>query len=541
MTGPLLRLAHEVLGSPEVRFVPDLDRAAIDRAVLTSHAGVDPFVGERVLAVGAEPTAAPDAPFAGFLLTSQRLVVGATSLRLEHVLGARQTGPGAFEILTPRGPVALAAILAARLVAFVHRLMVVHPAARAEPPRPLAPAGPSDPLGFLVEMNTPGVDPRVLAIFGLLSSAVDQTRTMPIDGARDLAQRAVVASRRLRDGRGMVDGWWVSSLPVADLVGALARVFGAPVEAYREDARGTERLVFLARGSLIVGGTDGLDLEIPPRIASLPATPVELRVADLRGFATYQVRARSSDPLALADAPAFVHDALTTLEPRLLALRALFAWTMPADRLLDAPADAIRAKQQAMAPMADLSKVLPRAERPQALTDLFERARKAAEAELAKSPAQRKDEARARFAAALASGDRKAMWDAALKLQHAQAYAEAEAAYDELGRRFPAELGDALRSKGDAALFSVLYAGRPAAEEHVPALERAVSLYLSALRHGKRADDLDENLWEAARALSRVHPDPGRRVSAVELYVTTCPAGRNLPDADARMRELARG
>jgi hypothetical protein len=131
------------------------------------------------------------------------------------------------------------------------------------------------------------------------------------------------------------------------------------------------------------------------------------------------------------------------------------------------------------------------------------------------------------------------MWDAALRLQHAQAYDDGEMAYAELGRRFPEQIAEATSSRGDCVLFSVLYCGKPVAEAHAPILERAVALYLEALGRGRRAEQLDENLWEATRALSRVHPDRARRIWAVDLYRTTCPQGRNLPDADARMRELS--
>lgn len=538
MTSPLLRLAHHVLASTGARFVPDLDPALVSRAVLGAQAGVDPFQGERALAISIEPQVALGAPFAGFLLTSQRLVVGPSSVRLDHVLGARATGPTTFEVLTPRGPLAMQALAAPLLVPFLHQLMTWHPAARAEPPRRLTSPAPGDALGILDEMSG-GAHERAVALLGFLAGAFEQTRSLPAEGAHDLAQRALLVSRRLRDGRGMVDGWWVSALTVADLVGALSRVLGPPLSAYREDVVGTQRFSFMLRGPLVVGGTDGLDLAIPPQIASLPPTTVELRVADLRGFATFQVRAVTQDPMALADAPLFVHDVLGELEIRIVTLRTLFAWSIPADRLLEAPAEAIRDKQKAMAPMSDLSKLLPKGERGQMMTDLLARARQAAEVELAKPPEQRKDEARAAFARALESGDEKGAWDAALRLQHTQAYDDGERAYDELGRRYPARRAEAVYSMGDCALFGVLYSGRVANESDVPRLERALSLYLDALRAGKIAAQIDENLWETARALSRVHPDPVRRRAAVDLYRATCPEGRNLPDADARLRELA--
>jgi hypothetical protein len=505
----------------------------LDRAALSTRSGVDPFVGERALVALSESDAGP---FAGFVLTSHKLLVGGRSVRLDEILGARQTGPASLEILTPRGPLSATTAAAPALVAFVHRIMTVHPRERAEPPRPLLSPSPGDDHGYLVEMSTPGCDMRAMALFGLLASAV---RQIPQPAARDLAERAVLVSRRLRDGRGAIGDWWVSALPVPDLLGAIARVLGPPMQSVREDAAGTERALFVARGSLIVGGTEELALSIPPEIASLPATQIEVRASPLRALSTFQVRVESPDPAAVVDAPAFLFDVVAELETRLVALRTLFAWSRPAFELLDAPADAIRQKQRELAPLADLSKLLPRGEKSEAATDLLARAQAAAAIELAKPPEQRKAEARAAFAAAAGAGDEEAMWDTALKLQHAQAWDEAERAYGEIGRRFPRGLGRAMSAMADAALFSVLYAGKPVAAEHVPALERALGLYLESLRHGRTPDHVDENLWEAARALSRAHPDVERRRAAIEVYRATCPRGRNLPDADHRMRELA--
>jgi hypothetical protein len=356
-TSALMRLAREQLSSEPVRFAPDLDREIVRSIAPSVNAGLRLVQGERHLAVFAEPDSTAPPYFAGFALTSAKLVAAGRSIALDAVLGARVGGSNAVEIATARGPVAVQTAAAPALGAFLTALAEVRPSERFEARRPLLAADAIDPVGLVATMNglVAGVDDGCVELLALVPSV--WRAGAPLPTAQDLAARAVLLHRTRNEGRGMDRrGAWLSPLSLPDLQLVLSRIVGLPSRTWQAGAATVGAVA--TTGHAMGAAAAAMGARAFEALRGAPAVRLELGLAPATSATSFTLRVHDGPvPPALVRAQLF--EALLTAEARWLALRAVCGWQMPPDRLAAMPTAAFAEAVAAIAPHADVARLLP--------------------------------------------------------------------------------------------------------------------------------------------------------------------------------------
>lgn len=154
-------------------------------------------------------------------------------------------------------------------------------------------------------------------------------------------------------------------------------------------------------------------------------------------------------------------------------------------------------------------------------------------------PEERLAAARRGWRAALARGDREDLADGALRLQQAQAWPEAIAAYLHLADRFPVARAEAARGTGDCFLFSVYANAGVALETRIAVLEMALRWYDVALQHGHPRGWIEDSYWSACEMLFQAHGgDRARRLHSLQRYQRAFPDGPHRDDASRYLEAL---
>jgi hypothetical protein len=487
--GTLERLVREHLGQSGARLAPDLDRRVVRAIAASVGAGPRTLEGERHLAVFLEPGTTQG--FAGFAVTSERLVVGDRSLPLGAVRGARPLDGGAIEVSTWAGALAVRSAAGVALGALCAALGQVREADRALPGCPLLAVSAADPLGVLPEVRgwAQGVDGAALELLNVLMAAVTAS-AIPLPIAQDLAARAVLLHRTRNEGRGMMeDGGWVSPLSVPDLSAALAEVLGRPARVVQRD-------------DVLTLGWD-----------------VDLALSSYKSLSRLRIEGR--DGAAVAAARARLFEPLLEREGRLVALRVLFGWHAPAEALMATSADEIERRLRELHGRADLSPLVSGLTHPDEPPPV------------SKPPETLRRGAMARLDAARRDVDPDAAIQAALELMNlARGYHDAARAFEEIARTYPDRRADATFFQGNAVLSGILSEqGAPRADQ-MPGLERAVRLFEESMRLGKPSLQVDDSFWQAARAIVGAHPSKLRRRGVLDVYVRTFPRGAHVEEAN---------
>lgn len=151
---------------------------------------------------------------------------------------------------------------------------------------------------------------------------------------------------------------------------------------------------------------------------------------------------------------------------------------------------------------------------------------------LDKTPDERLAEARADWLDALVTGTEEGLAHAAHRLQRAQAWEDAVAAYEHIGERFPHARAQAQTGAGDCWLFSVYARSGVPRRRRVTALEKALDCYDRALRAGDASRRLDESYWSACELLAEALA--GRRdeqLRVLRRYAEAFPEGLHRREA----------
>ncbi|MCC7540775.1 MAG: hypothetical protein IT379_31450 [Deltaproteobacteria bacterium] len=571
MTDVLRQLAYDHLRHDNVRFPPKIEQKTLQVAALTFGVGLDHLEGERVIAVLDESVYAKTAGaimsvfndrldceyFGGLVVTDRHLVGGdpPEAVPLDRITGARVTGSvfRKLEVLGQTRNKSYVLESDKEVAAFVNALVQYPPHARVAAPRALVAPTADDPTGVLAEMNELGAgDARAVQLMALPAALRSRVAAVTSDLALDLASRAVLYARTLNAGRAMKNGLWISALPGPDLLAVLGRMLGRPV--YQQpDPQGSLEVRFHWDGSVAKALLDSAVGLTVLAVAGVGWTMwpersvISWRLTPFGPFTGFQLKAitgQRGNPFDQGEdlkLRQLMHDTLQVHEGRALLLRMIFGWGAPLEQLFQSQQADVAAKMQELVGYSDLSAFFPGQKvdkshdglRPdiQAAVDA------AIRAEQQKTPEQRNAAARSAWQKAVASGTLDAMEDAALSLQHAQLYDDAIRAYQHILERFPEEGASTARSLGDCHLFQALYAPSGPTPAHLPTLDTALRWYAHAVERGAATEHVEENFWEACRALSEVAPAE-QRAQFLLYYRSSYPAGAHRPDADARLAKL---
>lgn len=560
----ILDIATQHLSHDHVMLADEVPAETMHLASLALGVGLDHYAGERIVALidQSEYAEAAEkmlsfvgqgtgaAQFDGCVITDRRILAPkcGTGIAFEALQGARKQGTLLIKcvIQAGGGTYELELDCAAELAAFVQALVQVPPAHRVAPQLPLVAPRAGDPSGALsaledIQAGYIEPDLRSTQLLGLVTASAARADGMPGNVAQDLTARVTLLHRTLERGRGMHGDLWVSPLPPPDLQAAVCRAFGQPSRAY-DDGHGARILEFKTSSSwaksalssaagLAVGALVGVGW------SSSPSTQVvKVRLVPLGQHCGFQLAATSGSSFAAMRAEdqallQYAHAILPMHEARLLLLRVLFGWTAPPDQLLlTAPTEAA-ARMRTLTGFSELSAFIPELAGDPSVDGFHPDIQAKIEREQAKTPAERVAEARASWQNASSAGDQYQMEDAALDLQHAEAYGDAIKAYEAIAERFPAERSRSLYSVGDCWFFSVYGRDLPAAEE-TRALEAAVHFYGQALGAGHEPEYVEENYWCATEVLLDLAPNDGHRRQLLDRYRGTIPRHVQRPDVD---------
>ncbi|MFW5659301.1 MAG: tetratricopeptide repeat protein [Bacteroidota bacterium] len=67
---------------------------------------------------------------------------------------------------------------------------------------------------------------------------------------------------------------------------------------------------------------------------------------------------------------------------------------------------------------------------------------------------------------------------------------------------------------------------------------KAIEAYIAARVHGADPEWMDETIWEACETLSAEASDPNKRRESLQMYLTLCPQGQHLQDAEQALSQL---
>lgn len=549
MKDSITLLAERRLHGPSTRIGDDLRPVDLCRAVRQLGSGLDHLSGERALAL-VDETPASDSPWegsldgarlSGLLFTDRRMLCAAlpAGLYYDAVRGARAID-GGVEVLGDGASLRLETRSPAQVGGFFEELCATPPGRRAPPPRQLVEPSTGDPFGVLPTLNALPFesDARVPQLLALVPDPRVRPG-VPADVAADLARRSVLFAHTVHAGRGMTEqGAWLSPLSGDDLLFAVRAILGPPQAerraqpqeialdfAFHEDVA---KAVLSSLAGVVSASLLGVGWVRLPR-----TTRLSLVVRPWGSFTAFVDRAVEGDALAARE---YLHELLHVFEGQLLLLRSLHGWSARPEQLFAIPPVEVADQARQLVGFSNLSAFLPDTEPTEQLDGLRPDIQAILDEVDAKSPQQRQDEARKALAEAKALNDAEAIADAALRLQHEQLYEESLAAYRFLGEEFESHRGAAARGLGDCYLFKVLYCGSPPGPEHAKDLERALTWYDSAAQAGERVESLDENYWEASKALATVAPDQARRRRALERYLAAFPRGEHASEAH-RLRD----
>ncbi|KIG18632.1 hypothetical protein DB30_00317 [Enhygromyxa salina] len=542
MLEQLYRLAYDHLSHPTAYFPPRLSAPRMHDAAL-ALGGLELLGGETLIAV-VESSDPPAASFSGLWITDRRIMATEplSSIPLTMLEDARGgvRAPRSLEIATPQGAVHIELDAAQAVAAFVRAVIGEIPLEARKPiERPLCVPQQGDPLG-VVPYCAGHLDPRVVTLFGLGSILALRDQQGREQG-QELAWRGAVLQRTLDWGRAIIQGvggWaWLGLVPRQDFASMLIAILGTPQQQWTDP-----------------NGSWGYDFLIPAERARwLEATAgvrdwvldaaLSLRVVcwDHAWMTTFTLEPSVELPPSRARAVrAWAHAVLVAYEARAILLRALDGgWQTSMDRLLLRDPSQVLAHLEADLGSVDISAFYP-AQDPATMVAIDDRTA----AILAEVEATPLDEmtrrARAAWEDARCGGQAEAMLEAALGLQHVNAWSESIAAYGAVLELHPEQRTEALQGIGDNHLF--LFELGPALGLRIDAraeLEAALAAYEAAL-----ADPdpyvpglVEHNYWEATCGLAE-RLDADARGEVLRRYIERFPTGEHRPDANRLLASL---
>jgi len=310
-----------------IKIAPELTLELIEKVIAASGVGLDHTAGERVLAVGDNSKAHELEDF--FMLTDRqiagrhwRVFFHATLDEVTHVVEGTSFAIPKLMLHTRGGIVEVKmGLMSRQLGAFLSALCQLPPGVRTPPIDPI-PAPTSTDLAN---------DQWVKAIAGTLSPACE--------AARNLIARIILQSRNSTFGRGMLSGWWMSPLPIADLQQAIQQLLGRPKREFQQVNRFTSEFSLSdggAAGKAVASSAAGLAAAAFLGVGwiSIPAKSVsQLRVSlsSAPGMTCIELEGTSSkrfEPVSVIQ-PRLLAKLLELLgryEQALLYRRALFDW-----------------------------------------------------------------------------------------------------------------------------------------------------------------------------------------------------------------------
>ncbi len=328
-----------------IKIAPELTLELIEKVIAASGVGLDHTAGERVLAVGDNSKAHELEDF--FMLTDRqiagrhwRVFFHATLDEVTHVVEGTSFAIPKLMLHTRGGIVEVKmGLMSRQLGAFLSALCQLPPGVRTPPIDPI-PAPTSTDLAN---------DQWVKAIAGTLSPACEQMLwimavrfrrgEIALEAARNLIARIILQSRNSTFGRGMLSGWWMSPLPIADLQQAIQQLLGRPKREFQQVNRFTSEFSLSdggAAGKAVASSAAGLAAAAFLGVGwiSIPAKSVsQLRVSlsSAPGMTCIELEGTSSkrfEPVSVIQ-PRLLAKLLELLgryEQALLYRRALFDW-----------------------------------------------------------------------------------------------------------------------------------------------------------------------------------------------------------------------
>lgn len=369
---PLRAYAHQMLVGPHLHVFPNIDGPRFRRAI-AGMGGMDHLGADAPIAF-ADDT--PDFK-CSVVLTEHRLLArgqaGIVDVPHADLVGAQANDPSRADRLYVAAHGQMREIYpcksAMQIAAWLYCVAQFPPANRAPPPRDLVVTSEADPTGALAaRAAVQSGDPRVLPIMGMAHQGFAQGKG-PATVAADFVTRAALLDRTLVFGRGMRQGWWLSSLAGPDLVYAFTCMLGAP------DNIAQDGETFVYDFTLRSGGSAGGAIASSAvGLASLailgvgwvsrPGTvtlPIRLRVLPREtgcGFSLYE----GPEPLSVhsSEVVASLFEELPDIEARLLLLRATYGWQLPPEQLDQLPPEDLVARVYATIGPVDLECYFPR-------------------------------------------------------------------------------------------------------------------------------------------------------------------------------------
>jgi hypothetical protein len=249
-------LLEQHFGGP-IKIAPELTLELIEKVIAASGIGLNHTIGERVLAVGDNSRAHELEDF--FVLTDRRIagrhwrvffhaeldeitnVVEGTSFAIPKLV--LHTSGRIVEVKM--------GLLSRELGAYLNALCQLPPGVRTPPTDPI-------PVPTAADLAS---DQWVKANAGILGPACEQMLwivtvrfrrgEIALEAARNFIARIVLQSRNSVFGRGMLSGWWMSPLPIADLQQAIQQLLGRPKREFQQVN------LFTSEFSLSDGGAAG--------------------------------------------------------------------------------------------------------------------------------------------------------------------------------------------------------------------------------------------------------------------------------------------
>jgi hypothetical protein len=353
-------LLEQHFGGP-IKIAPELTLELIEKVIAASGVGLNHTVGERVLAVGDNSRAHELEDF--FMLTDRQIAgrhwqafFHAALDEVTHVVEGTSFAIPKLILHTRSGSVEVKmGMMSRQLGPFLSALCQLPPGVRTPPIDPI-PAPTSEDLAS---------DQWVKVIAGALSPACEQMlwivtvrfrrSEIALEPARNLIARIILQSRNSTFGRGMLSGWWMSPLPIADLQQAIQQLLGRPKRELQQVNRFTSEFSLSdggAAGNPVASSAAGLAAAAFLGVGwiSIPAKSVrQLRVSlsSAPGMTCIELEGTGSkrfEPMSVIQ-PRLLAKLLELLgryEQALLYRRALFDWEEHPAQLMGRTPDEIQ-------------------------------------------------------------------------------------------------------------------------------------------------------------------------------------------------------
>ena len=354
VSADLQSLLQQHLKRSTVRFLPLLTFDYVQKAIAACGVGLDHTIGEGVLAIG---DYSMNKDLVIFFMLTDRRVAGrrgriffhAPLAEITQVVDKTNLITANLKIHTSNSiEDATIGNLSKPLGNFLSAVCQFPPPSRTPPPR-----GFPSPVADQLDENWLASQRAYLSepCQQMLSVSMQKVRNGEIqfEAGKNFFSRIFLQSRNEQYGRGMLNGWWMSPLPISDLVEVCRWLLGDPVQTNQNQnlltldfatgaARGTGKALASSAVGLAAAGLIGFGWYSLPGKA--PAKYVRITLSGAPGMTYFNVQGvvtTNLEPLS-AIQPTLLEklfQSLTHCEQLLLSQRVIYGWSEDAATLMN--------------------------------------------------------------------------------------------------------------------------------------------------------------------------------------------------------------